>query len=148
MKRNKTVSWGWCWGMAALVLFWAAAPAVAGDRAKSMIDCNIQEGPCDQMIAGRRITLEISPKPVTAMQDLIFRVSLDSPIKTQDGAYIELNMPAMNMGRNRVMLKHVGEGVYEGRGVIVRCKSGDRTWRAVVNFPELGSANFTFDVVY
>jgi hypothetical protein len=57
-------------------------------------------------------------------------------------------MPAMKMGLNRVHLKPKGEGGYHGKGVIVRCKSGRRTWYANVVFPNIGEAKFVFDVVY
>lgn len=136
-----------CFVVAFFLLF-SSVLAYAGEQTKSANNCDIQNGPCNQEVANGKITLDISPKPVTAMHDLVFRVTCDPPVKVSDGASIDLNMPAMNMGRNRVVLKPVGEGVYEGRGVIVRCKSGDRTWRAQVNFPGMGSASFIFDVVY
>jgi hypothetical protein len=57
-------------------------------------------------------------------------------------------MPGMKMGPNRVVLKEVGEGIYEGAGVIVRCSSGRRTWRATITFSDLGEVKFIFDVIY
>jgi hypothetical protein len=57
-------------------------------------------------------------------------------------------MPAMDMGKNRVTLKQTNSGTYEGRGVIVRCRSGRRTWKATVEFPELGTVDYIFDVIY
>jgi len=38
--------------------------------------------------------------------------------------------------------------VYEGKGVIVKCPSGHRVWRATVTVPDLGKAEFIFDVIY
>jgi hypothetical protein len=52
------------------------------------------------------------------------------------------------MGRNRVTLKPAGESGFEGKGVIVRCPSGRRTWKATVTAPNLGSVEFVFDVIY
>jgi hypothetical protein len=57
-------------------------------------------------------------------------------------------MPAMAMGPNRVILKQVDQNTYEGKGIIVRCKSGKRTWRATVTLPGLGKVEYTFDVIY
>jgi len=54
----------------------------------------------------------------------------------------------MDMGPNRVELRPVKENVYEGQGVIVRCPSGRRTWKATVTLPESGKAEFVFDVIY
>jgi hypothetical protein len=52
------------------------------------------------------------------------------------------------MGTNKVLLEDLGDGVFEGQGVIVRCMSGRRTWRARITLPDLGRADFIFDVVY
>jgi hypothetical protein len=99
------------------------------------------------MHKGRTITLDIQPKPVKAMQDLIFRLTIQGKAPTSH-PYIDLGMPGMNMGPNQVKLEPVGAGVYEGTGVIVRCPSGRRIWRARITVPEIGEVSFTFDVVY
>ena len=52
------------------------------------------------------------------------------------------------MGPNRVKMKPVGKNVYEGKGVIVKCPSGHRVWRATVTVPDMGKAEFVFDVIY
>jgi hypothetical protein len=57
-------------------------------------------------------------------------------------------MPGMKMGPNRVLLKLTDQGFYEGKGVIVRCPSGRRTWFANINIPESGEVKFIFDVIY
>ena len=81
------------------------------------------------------------------MQDLVFKVSLSGNPPHQS-PYIDLGMPTMKMGPNRVELKENGTGTYEGRGVIVRCKSGRRTWFANVTIPGTGEVKFIFDVIY
>ena len=116
-------------------------------KSQDLINCNIQEGSCTQNLSGRKITLEIQPRPVKAMNELTFRVTV-SGRKLSSNPYIDLGMPGMNMGPNRVHLKRVGKGVYEGKGIIVRCKSGRRTWRAKVTLPDLGEVKFIFDVIY
>ena len=93
------------------------------------------------------VILDISPKPVKAMQDLTFTVTLTGEKTTAD-PYIDLSMPGMHMGRNRVMLKPIGASVFRGTGIIVRCPSGSRTWKAKVTVPEIGSVEFIFDVIY
>lgn len=111
------------------------------------INCDAHQGVCSQSLGNHTISLEISPRPVKAMQDLVFKVSVSGnpPSKSP---YIDLGMPAMKMGPNRVLLKPAGQGHYEGKGVIVRCKSGRRTWFADVIVPEAGAVKFVFDVIY
>ena len=113
----------------------------------SLINCDAHKGACSQTIDGLTVSLEITPRPVKAMQDLVFKVSLSGSPPAQS-PYIDLGMPAMKMGPNRVELKDNGTGAYEGRGVIVRCKSGRRTWFANVTVPGTGEVKFIFDVIY
>jgi hypothetical protein len=133
---------------AAWLLLTASAPATGEDRTASMVNCDIQNGLCEQTVAGTKVTLEVFPKPVQAMRDLTFKVTVADVGKLSESPYIDLNMPAMDMGANKVLLEDLGKGIFEGRGVIVRCRSGRRTWRARVTLPDLGWADFIFDVVY
>ena len=122
----------------------SAGSTFAGSAA---INCQPHEGPCTLPLGGETVTLEITPRPVTAMRTSVFAVTVSG--KQPTGApYIDLGMPAMKMGPNRVMLKPAGNGAYTGKGVIVRCKSGRRTWFANVVVPGEGEARFVFDVVY
>jgi len=115
--------------------------------AESKVNCRVNDGPCSQSLPKLEIKLDISPKPVKAMQDLVFKVVLAG--EGPDGApYIDLEMPGMEMGPNRVNLKQTSRNVYEGKGVIVRCPTGHRTWHATVTIPGKGKADFIFDVVY
>lgn len=113
----------------------------------SAINCQAHDGNCSLPIGKETVTLEIMPRPVTAMQDSTFTVTLSGKLSEQ-APYIDLGMPAMKMGPNRVQLNSVGNGVYQGKGVIVRCKSGHRTWFANVVVPDVGEVKFVFDVVY
>jgi len=113
----------------------------------SMVNCNIHESACTQELPNSKVTLDISPKPVKAMTDLLFRLTLTEK-PSAEAPYIDLGMPGMKMGPNRVHLKHRGEGVYEGTGIIVRCPSGKRVWKAVANVPDQGAVEFVFDVIY
>ena len=118
-----------------------------GQDKPARVECDIHAGPCIAAVNDTEVSLEISPKPVRAMQDLNFTVSFAGK-KVGAAPYIDLGMPGMNMGRNRVSLEPVGEFVFEGQGVIVRCPSGRRTWKATVTAPNLGSVEFIFDVIY
>ena len=113
----------------------------------SAINCQAHDGNCSLTIGNEIVTLEIAPRPVTAMQDSTFIVTLSGKTPAQ-APYIDLGMPAMKMGPNRVQLKPTDNGAYKGKGVIVRCKSGRRTWFANVVLPGVGEAKFIFDVVY
>jgi hypothetical protein len=113
----------------------------------SVVNCAIQDGPCTRLLEGRRVTLDVEPRPVKAMTDLTFAVTIEGADE-KTSAHIELNMPAMHMGKNHVALKRNAKGVFVGQGVIVRCRSGIRTWSAKVVVADLGSTEFIFDVNY
>ena len=127
------------------VALWDAI--AAGPTPGDVVNCDIQRGPCTQELAGMAVTLDILPRPVKAMKDLKFRVTLSGE-KPARAAHIDLGMPGMDMGPNRVELRPVTDKVYEGQGVIVRCPSGRRTWKATVTLPESGKVEFLFDVIY
>ena len=122
---------------------------IADDKYQNMINCDLHKGSCSQTLSENTITLEVTPRPVKAMQDLSFKISLtgNQPSGTKP-PYIDLGMPGMKMGPNRVHLKPSGKDTYEGRGVIVKCPSGRRIWRATVIIPGVGQADFIFDVIY
>jgi hypothetical protein len=154
MKRIVTVchhrGWGaWIRTLSAVCLLAAAsAPAAGEDRTAAAVNCDIQKGPCEQIVADTKVLLEILPRPVQAMRELTFRVTVADYRKFSAAPFIDLNMPAMDMGVNQVPLKDLGQGIFEGQGVIVRCRSGHKTWRARVTLPDLGEADFIFNVVY
>lgn len=120
-------------------------------------DCDLSAGPCQRLLPGAevRVTLEVTPRPVRAMADLTFTVGAwreGLPLKEWE-AEIALTMPGMYMGENRVRLAPIGPGAFQGRGVIVRCPSGRRTWSAEVILrprqPATAAplaATFTFDL--
>lgn len=132
--------------LAALFLL-VLLPAGAVFGGSATINCQAHEGPCSLPIGNETVTLEITPRPVTAMQDSAFKVTISGNRPAQ-APYLDLGMPAMKMGPNRVLLKPTGKGTYQGKGVIVRCKSGRRTWFANVVIPGTGETRFVFDVVY
>lgn len=132
-----------------VVLSAAPGPISAGDKYQEMINCDLHQGACTQKLAGSTVTLTVTPRPVKAMQDLLFQVSIAGKLPpSAQLPYIDLGMPGMNMGPNRVQLKPVGNGTYKGQGVIVRCPSGRRTWQARLTIPDVGQTDFIFDVIY
>ena len=130
--------------------FWLLIVALPGNTVfagSAAINCQAHEGMCTLPLGPKTVTLEITPRPVTAMQDSAFVVTISGDPPAQ-APYLDLGMPAMKMGPNRVVLKPAGNGTYTGKGIIVRCKSGRRTWFANVVVPGTGEAKFVFDVVY
>jgi hypothetical protein len=83
------------------------------------VDCDVHAGPCSARLKDIQVTMEIEPKPVKAMEDLTFTVRFAGEKLLAD-PYIDLGMPGMNMGRNRVLLKLTRDSVYQGTGIIVR----------------------------
>jgi len=120
----------------------------AADKYEEMINCDLHSGSCIQPLGNHMLVLSVSPRPVKAMTDLMFEIVVKGDAKLTGLPFIDLGMPGMDMGKNQVTLTKRGEGTYTGAGVIVRCKSGRRTWRATVTVPGIGSAVFIFDVIY
>lgn len=107
-------------------------------------DCDIQEGPCVSESGGLRIVFDALPKPVRSMQELTFRVEAEG-LHTET-LLLDLSMPGMRMGPNRVELRRAGDGSYEGKGVIVKCPSGRKLWKATVFLGDEQIAEFTYIV--
>ena len=97
-------------------------------------DCMIDTGPCVRTVEGLTVILDITPRPVRAMRDVVFEVRLRRDGEPANGAAreVDLTMPGMKMGENRVLLRRRGGDLYQGRGVFVRCPSGQTLWRASV----------------
>ena len=112
-----------------------------------VVNCDVHHGACIQTVATVEVAFDIRPKPVKAMTDLTFKITLEGE-QPKAPPYIDLGMPGMKMGPNRVLLQSTAKGVYEGSGIIVRCPSGKRIWRAKIILPDMGEAEFVFDVIY
>lgn len=110
-------------------------------------DCDIDKGACSRMLGNAMVIFDIQPKPVKAMREL----NVDVLLKGMNGhemLRLNFDMPGMYMGKNEVILKRVADGKYTGKGVIPRCPSGKRLWRATVEIPDTGKAEFIFNVNY
>ncbi|HZW36623.1 MAG TPA: hypothetical protein VFF01_06745 [Candidatus Deferrimicrobiaceae bacterium] len=99
-----------------------------------------------QRVAGDPdVLLDISPKPVLAMKDLTF--SVEARCHEGNGRlWIDLGMEGMRMPPNRVNLEKDRDGRYRGKGILVRCPSGMRSWTATVHLPGNRKTVFSFDV--
>ncbi len=104
--------------------------------------------PSGQFVAfagSQRVLLDIAPIPVKALKELTFSVELPG-YGAAGIPWVDLGMPGMRMPPNRVDLVRKGDGRYRGKGVLVKCSGGTRTWTATVHLPGKRTALFTFDV--
>jgi YtkA-like len=132
------------------LVFVAAAPAHS--NAETALRCDIQVGPCFMKTGdGIKVEFDVQPKPVKAMTENTFMVTLSRdglPLKDAS-IKLDLSMPHMYMGKNQPVLHHVRDGRYEGKGVISRCASGSSTWQADIVIESAGKtvdAAFVFEV--
>jgi hypothetical protein len=94
-----------------------------------------------------RVRLTVTPQPVRAMKLLHFQVDLQNDGEPQS-VIVDLSMPNMVMGVNRVPMKKSSAGVYEGVGIIPTCPSGRKLWQANVIVDDQIAGHFFFDVQY
>ncbi len=109
-------------------------------------DCKINRGLCSRTIGEKTVVLDVNPKPVRTMEELVFRLSIKPDPLSPPEVVIDLSMPGMYMGKNRVVLKKSPDGTYSGKGVIPKCRRGRRLWKAAVDIPRTGKVDFTFNV--
>lgn len=118
-------------------------------------DCDLGAGPCRKAAGDLQLSLEAAPRPPRSMAELLFTVRAvrgGTPVALEGGA-IALTMPGMYMGENRIALAPAAGGALAGKGVIVRCPSGNRTWSAEVRVrpgapagAAPAAATFTFEL--
>lgn len=131
-----------------LVFSGTPATQASGTNDEKLINCDIQKTSCTQPLASGTVTLDILPRPVKAMADLTFHLSIKD-IVIADTPFIDLGMPGMKMGPNKVQLKKTENGTeYSGTGIIVRCPSGRTIWKASVTLPGAGTVEYVFNVIY
>lgn len=124
-----------------LVLAWEIGFSAAEEK------CDLLKGPCKKKAGDIEISLDISPKPVKAMERLLFSVSVKGG-HTGETLFLDLAMPGMYMGNNRVFLKKAGDGKYYGKGIIPRCPTGKPLWSATIELSGKTKVEFPFDVLY
>ncbi|MBI3592011.1 MAG: hypothetical protein HY099_00740 [Nitrospirae bacterium] len=123
-----------------LFIYAGIGSAVTAD----MPDCAVDERPCTKKIGAVEIVFDIKPKPVKAMRELSFAVTLKGTVTNR--LILDLGMPGMYMGKNEVVLEKTADGIYTGKGVIPRCPSGKRLWRAKIINHGKTIAEFLFNV--
>lgn len=152
-NRTKAIHPSRAAGILILLFFFMLSPGLSTGKAEkkpaAVVNCDIHQHACTQPLSGGTgsVTLDISPKPVKAMTDLLFSVRLTDAVPAT-APYVDLGMPGMKMGPNRVQLKPAPDGTYTGSGVIVRCPSGRTLWEAIISVPGAGTAAFQFNAVY
>ncbi len=131
-----------------LIMLFLYACSGKADKHKTnkSADCLISSGLCSKKLGNIELELDITPKPVLSMKELNFRVTLKKADKIYKKLILDLNMPAMDMGLNRVTLNSESKNVYSGKGTIVKCKSGHTLWEATITIPGIGDSKFYFDV--
>jgi uncharacterized GH25 family protein len=102
--------------------------------------------------SGTEVTFDITPRPVKAMAELLFIVTIARNGRPVTGADVtlDLTMPGMVMGKNSPQLAPDKDGRYAGKGVIVRCPSRKKVWKAEIMVPSKQgseSASFIFEVI-
>lgn len=116
-------------------------------RAQGAADgCDLGGSPCSAALAGgRRVTLELGPRPLRTMTDLAVTLELAPAPGQPEPSEVSVwfSMVGMQMGENRARLSRSGPGRWEGKAVLVRCPSGSRAWLADVEVAAPGAAPAT-----
>jgi nitrogen fixation protein FixH len=123
---------------------WIHVAGVVGEG----VHCDAGLRLCAADADGVRVVLELSPHPPVPLKEIEAVVQLSRGGETLGGAdvAVELSMPGMFMGQNRIPLRAAGNGRYAGKGALLRCASGRRDWLAevVVRLPGGGEARARF----
>lgn len=119
-----------------------------GERGAALADCFIDAGPCEKQVGNMSVVFEMSPRPVKTLSKMEVTVRIESPRIEGDEMSVSFEMPGMEMGHHRVVLRRISEGVYRGDTVIVKCPAGRNTWRAMVLIPGTKGVEFTFNVLH
>jgi hypothetical protein len=135
--------------VAALAAALCCTAPPASTSANAGPDCRIEAGSCEKITRGFSVVFDIVPKPVKPMNELTFSATLkDRGTPVEDASVLlDLSMPGMYMGKNVVALRYAAAGVYSGTGVIVRCPTGGRIWKATVTIKR-GGGEAVVDYVF
>jgi hypothetical protein len=94
-------------------------------------DCRLRQGPCTANFAeGGTVTLAIEPQGIPVVAPLSIRVDLAGLQAL--GVELDFAGADMNMGYNRVALEPMGDGRYQGKGMLPVCVRDRMTWEAKV----------------
>ncbi len=106
------------------------------------VHCDAGMRACAAEVGGVRVVLELSPHPPAPLKELEATVRLSRGGAPLAGAAVavEVSMPGMFMGENRIPLLAADAGRYAGTGALLRCASGRRDWVAEVVVRSPGAA--------
>ncbi|NMW19163.1 MAG: hypothetical protein HKK66_09100 [Chlorobiaceae bacterium] len=126
-------------------LFLSAVIMISDSRLMAK-ESNIHDGPSTIKAGNHIVTLTIEPRPVCAMKELTFNLTVTPCDKMPDRLLLDLSMPGMQMGKNQVTLFKKSASLYEGEGIIVRCMSRQTLWQVTILSDELNNPVFTINV--
>ncbi len=127
------------------IMFFLAIAACSMGKGPAA-DCDPHADSCTKSAGEYVVTLDIMPKPVVHMKELAFDVSFEGKSPEADILVLDLSMPGMDMGKNRVELEKSMDSHYRGTGIIVRCASGKTLWKATLLLSDTLKPAFTFNV--
>jgi hypothetical protein len=94
-------------------------------------ECRLRQAPCTATFAeGGAVTLAIEPLGIPVVAPLAFRVDLAGLQAL--GVELDFAGADMNMGYNRVAMEPMGDGRYQGKGMLPVCVRDHMTWEAKV----------------
>jgi nitrogen fixation protein FixH len=103
--------------------------------------CDAGVRSCAATAGTTRVILDLSPHPPAPLKEIEASVRLVRDGAPVAGAQVtvELAMPGMFMGENRIATTAGPDGSYSGKGVLLRCASGRRDWAAEVVIRQPGA---------
>lgn len=92
--------------------------------------CDLHKESCSTGRGGLELSLDLGSQPVPIAKNFIATVNLSGIQPTK----VELDITGVNMymGFNRVALKEVGEGVYQGNSMLAFCTNEKMIWQVGV----------------
>jgi hypothetical protein len=131
--------------IAVLVLAGAFLAGCGNGAPPRLIACDVGKGPCAADTALGRIELELTPRPIPAMQPLRVAVSSGEPL---DEVRLHLSGRDMDMGPNQTRLGSQGPLRWQGLATIPVCVTGRMRWEATLDIrrgDRKESVRFGFD---
>lgn len=109
-------------------------------------NCDLTQDSCTVNIGKTSLTLDIQPREIRSLEPLSYRVSIEGTNASQ--VMIDLQGSEMYMGINQTELSPVTgkSGVFEGKGELAVCTTGEMKWRLTVSaLTEAGHLNTWFE---
>ena len=107
--------------------------------------CDLNHTPCSLPLLQGKITLNLTPRPIPALQAIDASVHISG--LSAERVSLEIKGADMDMGPNQSELHTKGDGLFSGKIIIPACSSGHMAWRAKVEV-EVVHAGQTMQVYY